>query len=323
MHITKVLETTVDIDDPNELFTYDYEQIIKNKLTDRYANKCYQSVLITGINKIIRRSSIKMTDNRIDGGAYVDVQFEISGIIFAQGELLAGCRVIEIHPNAIIAVHPHATIKLQKDSNNTVTKILKIGQTLPVIVQKVRYTPNNKTISMIASPYIPKAEELIIYQIIDKIDPSEMELLHGIFEQISIEEKLHQGIKSQKNYEFFKDLLYPFKTKHKFEKHPLYEEYKLSSVEFSMDKILDIDKGIIVYPVEDHRMNKRFFHSNAEINNKKLPIVKSKLYTAVSDVLIKYIIYMQGVRNLTETYNTLADFQQLETYWRICKSMQQ
>jgi len=325
MHITKVLETSVDLFDPVDIYTPDIEAVLRRELEKRYKNRCYQSILILEISKLIRYSTVNMVDNRLDGAAYVDVQFEISGVIFVQGEILHNCKIIEIHTNAITAEHQYAGIKLQKDTGNVIFKILKTNQKIPVIVQKVRYMPNQKTVSMIATPYIPQIQDEVYYNITAPLNPKETEQLNYIMNEIKSEEELHKKILKEKSYDFFKDILYPYKVNQKYEQSKKAMTYKLKPVPLELKSMLEINSGIICYPSEDNKYNKRlFWNSSGDVSNidSKALIVDSDLYAVLAEISNKYLLYMQALRGFVETYPTAESVQELLIYWKLCKNAQ-
>lgn len=323
MIITKILETKIDLSESDQMYSADIDSTIIQKLAERYVNKCYQSVLITNIIKIIRRSSIIMADNRLDGGAYVDVQFEIEGMILVKDEILTGCTIIEIHDNntTITAEHKYAGIKLQKDPHGVMFKILKIGQKIPIIVQKVRYTPNQSTISVIAIPYTPVKSTNCAYMIQRALNIDDTTKIGFIIDQITVEEKKHIDISKHKMYSFFRDILYPFKNNQKFENSKIVTEHKYKPVELELKQLLTIKNGTLLYPIEDPRHNKRLFWSQNETHIPEYITVVSDMYSAVSEILFKFLMYLHALRGLMETYETPEQVQELMTYWKLCQSV--
>ena len=134
MHTKKILNLTVDFK-PNELFMADLNGLIISKLTDRFVGKCFQSMLITSINHIVLRSSVNLYRNMINGGGYVDVKTEVSGVILTEGEVMHGCEITSIEQTHITASNRYAIIRMQNDDRK-ITSILKVGMTIPIIVNK-------------------------------------------------------------------------------------------------------------------------------------------------------------------------------------------
>ena len=329
MLIKKNLETSLDLIDPNEIYRIDLDDLIKKKLTTRYVGRCYQSCYVTEVTKIIRRSSVRLIDNRIDGGATLDVLFEVQGIILVKGELLHGCKIAEIQQQTITAEHKYAAIKLQKGQSGSIFGILKVGQIIPVVVSKVRYSPNADTMSVIGTPFYPSVVKDIYCEITDELTIEQSEQITSILDQITDEEEKHKSIAGEKSYEFFRDLMYSWKTAQKFEVSPLFTSGKFKIVDQTMEKFMSIDKGIVVKPAMDSLKNKRFFHSldvdavkkiiNQDTNS---TFIQAGMFVFVSDLLNRYLLYLQGLRGFVETYD-LNLMKSMVTYWSVCQKMRQ
>lgn len=322
MRITKILETTIDLTDPSDIYQHDIESLLLKKLNDRYHERCYQNIFIIGVNKIIRRSDIIMVDNQLNGGAYIDVQFEVEGIIFIEGEIITGCKIIEIHSNAITAEHKYAGIILKKEDNK-IFSILSIGMEIPIVVNKVRYIPNKKTVSMIGVPFIPKAdEENTFYNVTNKLDPESIEKLGYIFDMIEKEKSLHEGnIKNIQSYKFFQDLLYPYKNIQRILHNPVIKKGNFSAVAIDMKSMINIDKGIIIYPNEEPKQNSLFFWSkNDNLQIDDYNIINIAAFPLLAGIANKYLIYLYSLKNLVEFYNSPEIMSSLMTYWKLCKN---
>lgn len=324
MIITKILETSIDLFDANDIYQSNVDDLLKHRLEARYKNYCYQSILITDITKIIRRSDIMMVSDRLDGAAYVDVQFEVSGVILIQGEILHNCKVAEIQPNSIVITHQYASIKLQKEpGDQNISRILQKDQVIPMVVQQVRYYPNSKTISALAYPYIPTVSKNYYYHITSGLSAVETEKITMVIDQINKEEALHSNLKTNKAYDFFDSLLYSYKTDQHTSQAPYITKNEFKPIAFDIKLFLDIESGIIVYPSEDNRNNKRLFWTKkTSIPESTNMTVDTSLYPVLTDVLSKYLLYLQALRGFVETYPTADDAKKLTTYWKLCQNSQ-
>lgn len=318
MIIKKVLETSIDLTDPVEIYNHDINPMIIKKLTTRYKNRCFQSIYVLSIVKIIRRSSIKMTTARLDGSASIDIQFEVEGIVLIEGNILHGCKVIEIHTNAITAEHKYVGIKLQRDSSNKISQILQIGQVIPVIVKKVRYIPNQSKISMIASPYVPSITDPVVYKISSGLSMEETEKLGMFIDQIADELKLHTDTET-KRYAFFKDLMYPYKVNMKYESSHQAESLGFKPVELNLTNLTKISHGLLTYPSEDNRSNNRMFWSKKTSVPGGIMVVNADMFPVVASYLNQYLTYLMALRGFVETYKTDESIKGLIAYWRMCK----
>jgi hypothetical protein len=210
MHIKKILETYLDITDPNDIFSNDRDKMLLNKLSDKFIGICYNSCLIIKVNKIIRRSYIYMKDT-LDGDAQTNIMFEVTAIQYIKDEIINGCKIIKKEPNGIIhAKSEYAGIQLNIPASMS---IFKEGDIIPVIVKMVRYNVNQSAISVLAMPFIPNITPIIYYKIIEKNDDiltkQETENIKSLFDQIKTEEtKLNKlDTNDKKIYKFFVDLL--------------------------------------------------------------------------------------------------------------------
>lgn len=325
MLVIKVLETTIDLLNPNDIYALDIDKIIHDMLSKRYLHKCFQSVLITKINKIIRRSSIRIVDNRIDGGAYVDVTFEVTGIIFLAKELVTDCKIIEILGKNIFLEHKFASIKLDVNEKNNVMSVLNVGDIIPMSVIKVRYPVADSSISMLASVYMPKAQDTIVYVITNGLDQSESERLKILLNNIRIEEEKNNAISKKQLYKFFQDFLYPYKNQIKYESGMKAQQFKLKPIKLDFDELSKIEGGLLVYPSEDNRSNRRLFHSTAvpdELDKLGDLPISYTLYKALTQILTEYLCYLNALYNLVMSYNSednvSPSYKALNTYWKFC-----
>ncbi len=324
MIITKILMTSIDLLDPNDIFQADLDALILRKLNERYSKKCYQSILILNVERILKRSTAKITDNRLDAGASVDVQFEVKGVVLASGEILHGCVVSEIRDDIITAEHEYAGIKLKADPSGQMIKILQLGQKIPVVVHNVRYTINEHHISVLGAPYAPSPDNVIIYNNIDNaegLSAEETSKLEYMMQIIEKEEEQHKSHADQKQYQFFKDILYSYKTKQKPELNKALASFK--PVKLELKELLELKSGCIVYPNTDERINKRLFISNTIMQPDNVNIViNNSLYNILMDVLTKYLYYMQALRGFMEVYPTTDDAKKVMSYWTLCRKLQ-
>lgn len=85
--VNHVLTTSIFITDAI-VFMRDKEITIMDQLKKEYENKCCKYGYVTNINKIIKISACVYDNSTNDANANVNVQFEVSCITFAQGDIL-------------------------------------------------------------------------------------------------------------------------------------------------------------------------------------------------------------------------------------------
>lgn len=317
MIIERCLDTGVDLFDPNEIYTRDIDELLIKKLEHRYKNRCFQNMFITDIVKINERSEVIMSRTQLNGSAYIDVNFQVRGIVLQKDEILHGCEVFEIFENGIMARHATAVVKIDISQNTIASSVLKKGQKIPVLVNKVRYAPYHQQISVIGVVYMPYIPEQLMYRVNSPLTPEETEKIAQALDHIESEEKTLDT--NAKTYDFFQDLMYPYKTTQKVERMPLYEHNKFVPIKLNIKDIVSLNSGLISYPALDPRQNKRFLMSKQKHIN-SITIVETSMYSALSNILNQYLMYLTALKGFVLTYKNPDDMKSLLTYWKICKS---
>lgn len=333
MLITKIIHTSIDLLSPDDIYNPNLDQILMDKLKERLVGKCHYSMLILNVLEIKRRSSRRLANNRLDGGASVDVQCKLEGQSFSNGEILI-CKIVETLNNAITAEHEYAGIKIQKDSydphgkSSQILKILSKGQFVPVIVQFARYNLNKDKASIIATPYLPVFQPYVVFRITTGLTANETETLTDMINIIHVEEEKHKVISKEKRYELFKSIMYPFKNLQKIDQSKEFSTWGMKEISLNSDKvdklfeeILAISSGYIVYPSEDHKSNRRFFHTNKNIETNRLTI-QGSTFVVMSLILNKYLLYLTGLRSFVDAYSSLDKAEKIAVYLQICKESQ-
>jgi hypothetical protein len=320
MLITKVIETTVDLYDPDEIYTLDAKALLLKKLNERYQNKCFSSLFILQVTEILRYSSFIMVTDRLDGGAFVDVRFKVEGIILTKGEVLQGCKVINVSSSGIIVSHQYAVGMLTQDKYKKAFSLIKKDQLVPVIIDDSTYNPGKSQITIACKPYTPQPLNDVIYNITSIISPADTEKLDNILNDLAKEEKLHEPIKKTESYSFFKNLMYPLKTARKFHLSPVGETFK--PVPLTLKSILEIRDGSIT--CADVTIEEFFVHSKKTFdNNAAATVVDFPLYPAISSILQERILYMRTLREFAEYYDSVEKTQEMLAYWKICMSVKE
>ena len=307
MIVTKILETTIDLFDSKDIYNSDVESMLLKKLENRYKNKCFKSILILEISKIIRYSDIKLVDNRLDGAAFINVQFEVRGVILVKGEVLTDCKVTEIITTGIIIEHKYAAGLIIPGQKNQIYNIIKKGQIIPIIISDVRYNIGQSEISIRGIPFIPQYIKNVYYQIEYGLYEDEYNKLKQLIDEYNNELKLHENIKN-KSYEFFKELLYPYKA---------YNKIKAEVIDIDFNKLSSINNGIITYLREEEKSDS-FIYKIDKVNDTQ-EIINSSLYPALVDIINRRIMYLQNLRVLATTYNTKEKIQENIKYWQVCQ----
>jgi hypothetical protein len=300
MRTKKILESSINIDDPSDIFSNDQNAMIIQKLSDKYVNRCFSSCLVVNINKIIRRSYIYMKET-LDGGAYMNVLFEADVIIYQKNEIISGCQIMKKETNGIIHLKSeYAGIQLNIRSNMSIYKEKDI---VPVIVKMVRYNPNQNAISVSAFPFIPLEPNVVYYNIVGELTDLQKAELDVIAAQIK--EKLTSFEKmttsDKKIYKFFIELL-------NNDKHNI----KSSALKIKLQDLPKVTSGVIVYPAYPYDVN--------TVNHIKAghkDAVDESPYIIFATMLNQYLSRLQTMSNFLREYPTFTEVQKHKDIWRM------
>lgn len=312
MFIKKILETYMDITDPNEILSTDRNKMIMEKLTSKFVGVCYNSCYILKINRIIRRSYIYMKDT-LDGDAHTNVMFEVDAIEYIKDEIINGCKIIKKEPNGIIhAKSEYSGIQLNMQSNMS---IFKEGDIIPVIVRMVRYNVNQSAISVLAVPFMPIVNPIQYYKINGSLTKQETDNIKSLLDQIKDTETQIDKLDTmdKKIYKFFSELL--------SNKEPSIK----SSKKIKISDIMNIKSGIVfksegvfddsqIYYIEE----KDNLNDNSETNDNT---IKESSYIIFSVLLIKYLCNLQTLQNFIKAYPKFTDIQQHKNIWKLYSSL--
>ena len=312
MFIKKILETYMDITDPNEILSTDRNKMIMEKLTSKFVGVCYNSCYILKINRIIRRSYIYMKDT-LDGDAHTNVMFEVDAIEYIKDEIINGCKIIKKEPNGIIhAKSDYSGIQLNMQSNMS---IFKEGDIIPVIVRMVRYNVNQSAISVLAVPFMPIVNPIQYYKINGSLTKQETDNIKSLLDQIKDTETQIDKLDTmdKKIYKFFSELL--------SNKEPSIK----SSKKIKISDIMNIKSGIVfksesvfddsqIYYIEE----KDNLNDNSETNDNT---IKESSYIIFSVLLIKYLCNLQTLQNFIKAYPKFTDIQQHKNIWKLYSSL--
>lgn len=329
MIIKRILETYMDISDPKDIFSPNRDNMIMDKLIDKFVGVCYMSCFIIKINKVIRRSYIYMKDT-LGGDAYTNVMFEVDAIVYQVNEIINGCKIIKKEPNGIIhGKSDHAGIQLSIQPNMS---IFKEGDIVPVIVKRVRYNVNQNAVSVLAVPFIPMIIEPIYYNLNGVLSKQQSDDLKYIIDQINIEEQKINNLNAndKKIYKFFVDLI----------NNNLPSNVDIKNVKkININNILELKSGI-VYRLENKYDDPTVYHSeskdltfnlesiseeshssNIGIITKTVPkinnVIDESIYIAFYSILIKYLTNLQSLQNFIIQYPTFTSVQNSKEIWKM------
>ena len=308
MYIKKILETYIDIIDPIDIFSANINEMLINKLTEKFVGKCYMSCLIININKIIKRSYIYMKDT-LEGDCSVNIMFEVDAIEYIKNEIINGCKIIKKESNGIIhAISNYAGIQINIPAN---ISIFKEGDIIPVIVKMTRYNINQTSISVLATPFIPNNDPAICYKITDALSEQETDIIKSILSQIKTEELIikNMDINSKKIYKFFIELLSNTQNNNNIKKTDILKKINISN-------ILDITSGVITLPKTNFIASDIYIIKEDSKN-----IVDESMFIAFSSILIEHLCNLQSIQGFLKYYQKIDDIKKHKNIWKLYTSM--
>jgi hypothetical protein len=317
MLIQKILETQLDLVDPDDIFDPNLIGMCLRLLTKKFVNRCFKSCLVVKINRILKHSKRYMRED-LSGSASINVLFEVNGITFSKGEIINGCNILKIEADGRIhAKSKYAGIQVRQDAN--LMGIYKEGQVVPFVTRRVMYNPAQTAASVEALPFAPEFPELEIYVItrgLSEDDAAKSAYLFGKLDALiqSIDERLKKDSGEKKALDFFQDLIYPFKKP---------TEKKLAGfAKRHLASISKIESGAIYQPVELNICSREFYYSESAPEAKageadSAHIYEKDLMFVIEKILNRTIQHYSALLEFIAMYPTFAKIQEYKDIWRV------
>lgn len=149
MIVTRIIEEPITIEDSISFYS-DHANNLNNLLNHVFLNKCRAGCLIIKINRIINTSP-GVIDFVKKSACRVNVEFEVTAIVYAELEVITNCVVKHKSNQIITATAKHATITIPVDSR---TNFMVPGSVVAVRVGRAKYPANSATIMVNAYPFV-------------------------------------------------------------------------------------------------------------------------------------------------------------------------
>lgn len=318
MHIVKVLETRIDLHDINDMFCADYNKNILEKLKTQYVGRCFKSVYILDILQILRCSAPMSKNKVLDGSVYIDIAFEVSGIVYEKEEIIHNCSIIQINDNGTMhAKSQYASIYIKNSKELADLLIFKKLDEIPVIVVASRYQIYDTEISISAVPLIPILKKSIIYKIVDHVARSEnSDDFDKDIKKIDLNsiKKLESDLAASKNkniYNSFRKLLYPFKE---------YKKIKVGTVKkISNDGFSELKTGDLVHKPVDYLDDNTFLIlGDKKVEGVELEIEKEELEIKLFNDYYKNMVMLL---EFCQNYDTAEKVKAQNKIWSLYNSL--
>jgi len=305
MLLDKLLTTTVELLNPDEIYAKNIDEIVMNILKDRYEGQCFGGSYIKSIDKIVRKSSRRMSTIKLDGSCSMDVIFKATVIYFFKNELIFGVKITKnkTRDGSIIGLTDCASIIIKHD------KILSYfgdKYIIPCIIDDAKYGIF-KSVSVVANAFKPKEKEIMFYIVNEKNEKINIsDSLENVSKQIL--DKFN-NIKNNKQLtntiDIFSDLLYVFKEQKKFSLNS--HEFKI--MKLTKDEFERVNQGIYIRPSELRQEKLQCYYypfDNNIFNTIKLKykfcfVTLSKLYEFL---YCDYLIFISSLCDMIEYFST-------------------
>ncbi len=132
---------------------------------------------------------------------------------------------------------------------------------------------------------------------------------------IKTEMQLHDKIKTNKSYTFFKNIMYPYKTQQKFTLSQVGS--KFTPVELTNRVLNEIDSGSMILP----EASDEIYHSKTKLDLDNAQIIDSPVYPALSTMLLLKLNYLTALRGFVEQYSTTEEVEKNIAYWKQCLAL--
>lgn len=175
MRIIKIIETTIEILSPIELFS-DPNNLLK-LLKHKYEKKCLKNMLIQTVLSIKDESPCEISP--ITKTGKMNVKFEVEGIEYAEAEIIHNAEIVnkDATRGSVIAVAPHTYMLITGD--RTAESVLAVKQIIPVVNEKSCYRINSEYISTIGKMFTPgqyHSRRYNLYYADGNVPPNELDI---------------------------------------------------------------------------------------------------------------------------------------------------
>jgi hypothetical protein len=319
MIIQKIMEFKLDLINSDDIYTQNLDETFKKLLSEKFVGKCFNSCYIVKINKILKTSEIYMSDE-LNGAAQCDICFEVDGLVYLKGEVITGCVIQKIETGGqTYAETDKVSLQFNQDPG---LAIYKKGYIIPAIIDKVRYPVGKDKISALALPFYPVFSPQIIYKITEPLSNSDdgVACLNMLLNKISEEEnKIKKlSLTELKSYEFFKNLLYPFKKVKSIEKSTTNQYKSLKFKEHNFDIFKTAKEGYICRPIELEKFKPLVYYSTDIGDTSDMLNISLNTMFDISLLMHQdYLQYLILLRELVSYYPDIKTIQQYADVWKM------
>ena len=298
MYIHKLIEIGIDIENPIPFFADPNNNLLRY-LKEIYEKKCFRSCFIIEVLRIIKQSEPIIDQEQDHCFAKINIQFEVSAIVYILGDIINGCTVInKDKTGSILCISKYACIGLKA---HKYFQGVQLNQLISVVVGDANYHPGSSQISIKGLPLL-FTDPIIYYIDPSKFTSEQKESIDDIILSITNEENLKGDI-PERAWQFFDDRLYSYREKMEQPKNVVEMSiFKLSVAGwFSRDPKIRLSKPIMYYYKDPPDK----------------PVSTTDSFESYLAILNNYHNIIRTIREMTEIYNTEELMQSHNNIWRI------
>lgn len=316
MKITKIYECIIN------LSAIDMYQGIADRvlsiLNDKYLYKCEKNTLIIKIIAIEKMSECRLNKSLLDGSGQVSVQFRAEAIVYNEGDILTGCKVLKIDKgNKIICEYEYAYVNIKGNRN---LQSIRVGQLITIKVVTVSYLKGMNKITINGIPY-SYSYIFTVYKTKMNIEYDEdSAIIKDKIKEIDEELKLQKEVDT-KMFQIINQIYYPFIEPFKAEKK--YTNLKLMdilSLKPEQDYVYLIRHPIIDKATPNIFMSTTIPSESNELFNPKVfdyKIIEENYTFVLLYFLNDYLNHIRAIREMANLFKKDEDFVAHKNIWDI------
>lgn len=312
MIITKVISLGLDIH--NCINIYTDPDNIRQILISRYEGRCISGCYIKEIGRILRMGECIINQDGPPSFGVIPVVFEVTAIIYAVGEIINGCTVMNRDKATGVLICNSDIASIMVSHHPSITSITK-GQIISVRVVAAKYNISSTKVAISAIPLL-FSNEPMIYKV-GAITDTAAAMLANVLERIKYEEEQMEKLKKEKlkAWETFDQLLYAY-----HEPQPTPKGAKLVDIK----TLLKPGTGEIQYISRDSRINLStpnvYVYPVGSAFPEKARVRADLPIANVYIVLLEdYFSHLRTIREMIEIYSTEELLKEHRNLWQIFK----
>lgn len=332
MKITKIYESIINIS-AIDMYTKGVDNTVLGILNNRYLGKCEKNSLITKIIGIEKMSECRLNKSLLDGSGQVSVQFRAEAIVYNEGDILTGCKILKIDKgNKIICEYENAYVNIKGNRN---LQSLHVGQKLTIKVNTVSYLKGTTKITINGVPYSYSYIFTVYKTNLNKtqITTENLEIINDKIKEIEDEIKLIKDV-DQKIYQTINQIYYPFtqvvssklKTINILNFRDINKVIEqLHSIKNEKKKEEDNEVYLIRHPIIDKSTPDVFVLFNEPTNDNQLFNPKIFEYKVIEENCVFVILYflndylnhIRAIKEMSILFKKESDFESHNNIWEI------